>query len=99
MERLPNNVYQFLDFLVCWAPFFLFQADYVYTDRPVRGDWLRFPDGMLPSDYFKQNVFLSFQEDRVGMRVRDVVGGVGRGGRDGRKGPRAPRLREPDPPR
>ena len=41
---------------VCWAPFFLFQADYVYTDRPVRGDWLRFPDGTLPSDYFKRNV-------------------------------------------
>lgn len=59
---------------VCWAPFFLFQADYVYTDRPVRGDWLRFPDGTLPSDYFKQNVFMSFQEDRVGIRVRDVVG-------------------------
>ncbi len=59
---------------LCWAPFFLFQADYVYTDRPVRGDWLRFPDGMLPSDYFKQNVFMSFQEDRVGIRVRDVTG-------------------------
>jgi predicted TIM-barrel fold metal-dependent hydrolase len=59
---------------ICWAPFFLFQADYVYTDRPVRGDWLRFPDGTLPSDYFKQNVFLSFQEDRVGIRVRDVLG-------------------------
>jgi len=59
---------------VSWAPFFLFQADYVYTDRPVRGDWLRFPDGTLPSDYFKQNVFLSFQEDKVGIRVRDVSG-------------------------
>ena len=59
---------------VCWAPFFLFQADYLYTDRPVRGDWLRFPDATLPSDYFKRNVFMSFQEDRVGMRVRDVVG-------------------------
>jgi len=59
---------------ICWAPFFLFQADYCYTDRPVRGDWLRFPDGNLPSDYFKQNVFMSFQEDEVGIRVRDVCG-------------------------
>lgn len=59
---------------ICWAPFFLFQADYLYTDRPVRGDWLRFPDGTLPSDYFKQNVFMSFQEDKVGIRVRDVIG-------------------------
>ncbi|MCA9504161.1 MAG: amidohydrolase [Spirochaetaceae bacterium] len=59
---------------VSWVPFFLFQADYCYTDRPVRGDWLRFPDGTLPSDYFRQNCFLSFQEDRVGIRVRDVCG-------------------------
>ncbi len=59
---------------VSWVPFFLCQADYCYTDRPIRGDWLRFPDGTLPSDYFKQNVFLSFQEDRVGIRVRDVFG-------------------------
>ncbi len=59
---------------ISWAPFFLFQADYLYTDRPVRGDWLRFPDGILPSDYFKQNVFMSFQEDKVGIRVRDVTG-------------------------
>jgi predicted TIM-barrel fold metal-dependent hydrolase len=40
----------------------------------VRGDWLRFPEGTLPSDYFKQNVFMSFQEDAVGIRVRDVCG-------------------------
>ena len=59
---------------ISWAPFFLFQADYLYTDRPVRGDWLRFPDGILPSDYFRENVFMSFQEDAIGIRVRDVVG-------------------------
>ena len=29
---------------------------------------------MLPSDFFKRNCFMSFQEDAVGIRVRDVCG-------------------------
>ena len=29
---------------------------------------------MLPSDFFRRNVVLSFQEDAVGIRLRDVIG-------------------------
>ena len=29
---------------------------------------------MLPSDYFHRNLFLSFQEDALGIRLRDVLG-------------------------
>ena len=29
---------------------------------------------MLPSDCFRRNVVLSFQEDAVGIRLRDVIG-------------------------
>ena len=29
---------------------------------------------MLPSDYFRRNVFLSFQEDALGIRLRDIIG-------------------------
>jgi hypothetical protein len=31
-------------------------------------------DGMLPSDFFRSNVVLSFQEDASGIRLRDVIG-------------------------
>jgi hypothetical protein len=31
-----------------------------------------FKDGMLPSDFFRRNVVLSFQEDTIGIRLRDV---------------------------
>jgi hypothetical protein len=33
-----------------------------------------FKDSMLPSDFFRRNVVLSFQEDAVGIRLRDVIG-------------------------
>ena len=29
---------------------------------------------MLPSHFFRRNVVLSFQEDAVGIRLRDVIG-------------------------
>jgi hypothetical protein len=34
----------------------------------------RFKRGMLRSDFFRRNVVLSFQEDAVGIRLRDVIG-------------------------
>lgn len=73
-ERHPGLRVGSVEHEVCWVPFFLFQADYCYTDRPLRGDWHRFEPGVLPSDFFKRNCFLSFQEDAVGIRVRDVCG-------------------------
>jgi hypothetical protein len=29
---------------------------------------------MLPSDFFRRNVVLSFQEDAIGIRLRDLIG-------------------------
>ena len=29
---------------------------------------------MLPSDFFHSNVYLSFQEDDLGIRLRDLIG-------------------------
>jgi hypothetical protein len=29
---------------------------------------------MLPSDFFRRNVVLSFQEDAISIRLRDVIG-------------------------
>mgnify|MGYP000660426914 CR=1 FL=1 len=73
-ERHPRLRVGSIEHELSWARFFLFQADYCYTDRPLRGDWHRFAPGVLPSDFFKRNCFMSFQEDAVGIRVRDVLG-------------------------
>ena len=29
---------------------------------------------MVPSDFFHRNVVLSFQEDAIGIRLRDIIG-------------------------
>jgi predicted TIM-barrel fold metal-dependent hydrolase len=73
-ERHPNLRVGSVEHEVAWLPFFLAQMDYTYTQRPVRGDWHRFAPGTLPSQFFAQNCFVSFQEDSIGVRTRDVFG-------------------------
>ena len=57
-----------------WVPHFLDRMDYTYTQRQIEFAPYRFKEDMLPSDYFRRNVFLGFQEDAVGIRLRDIIG-------------------------
>ena len=59
---------------VSWAAHFLDRLDYTYTQRIHRTGWHDLEDGMLPSDYFHNNVFIGFQEDSLGIRLRDLIG-------------------------
>jgi hypothetical protein len=40
--------------------------DHTYRERHG-GAIYRFKDGMLPSDFFRRNVVLNFQEDAIGL--------------------------------
>jgi predicted TIM-barrel fold metal-dependent hydrolase len=75
-ERFPRLRVGSVEHELAWIPFFLDRLDYVYTDRPPRGpEWRRFDDpDVLPSDFFRRNVFASFQEDANALRLLDVLG-------------------------
>jgi len=47
--------------------------DYTYRERHEEAIY-RFKGDVRPSDFFHRNVCLSFQEDAVGIRLRDVIG-------------------------
>ena len=62
-----------VEFELAWVPHVLSTMDYTYRER--RGEAIyRFKDAMLPSDFFHRNVVLGFQEDAIGIRLRDVIG-------------------------
>jgi len=72
-ERHPGLTLAMVEFELAWAPNVLASMDYTYRER--HGEALyRFKDGMRPSDFFHRNVVLSFQEDTIGIRLRDVIG-------------------------
>jgi predicted TIM-barrel fold metal-dependent hydrolase len=73
-ERHPTLKVVSLEHEIAWVPHFLQSMDYTYTQRARRSQWYRFQDEARPSDFFHRNVMISFQEDALGLRLRDVVG-------------------------
>jgi predicted TIM-barrel fold metal-dependent hydrolase len=72
-ERHPALLLAVVEFELAWAPHLLSTMDYTYRERHEEAIH-RFKDGVLPSDFFHANVVLSFQEDAIGIRLRDVIG-------------------------
>ena len=72
-ERHPKLQIGSVEMELSWIPHFLDRVDYTYTQR-VQQDRYRFKEAMLPSDYLRRNVFYGFQEDGLGVKLRDIIG-------------------------
>ena len=72
-ERYPQLKLGIVEFELAWAPHMLSTMDYTYRERHEEASY-RFKSGLLPSDFFHRNVVLSFQEDDIGIRLRDKIG-------------------------
>jgi predicted TIM-barrel fold metal-dependent hydrolase len=72
-ERYPRLMLAIVEFELSWAPHLLSTMDYTYHERHEEALY-RFKDGMRPSDFFHRNISLSFQEDAIGIRLRDIIG-------------------------
>jgi predicted TIM-barrel fold metal-dependent hydrolase len=73
-ERYPRLRVGTVEHELSWVPHFLERMDYTYTQRAWRSGWYRFKEQALPSDFFHRQVFLSFQEDHLGIRDRALLG-------------------------
>lgn len=73
-ERFPKLQVGAVEQELSWAPHFIERMDYVYTQRMQRPHWHRFKGKEVPSYYFHRNVFLSFQEDALGIQLRKIIG-------------------------
>ena len=72
-ERHPKLRLAIVEFELAWVPYVLSSMDYTYRERNEEALY-RFRGDTLPSDFFAQNVYLSFQEDDLGIRLRDRIG-------------------------
>ena len=73
LERYPRLKVAAVEFDMSWVPYFLKMLDYVYIERQQQAAY-RFKGGMMPSDFFHSNVYISFQEDELGIQLRDIIG-------------------------
>src|SRR5262249_8954134 len=72
-ERYRNLKLVIVEFELAWVPHRLSTMDYTYRERHEEALY-RFHHDLYPSDFFHRNVLLSFQEDAIGIRLRDVIG-------------------------
>ena len=72
-ERYPRLKVMNVEHELGWIPFFIRRMDYRYRDF-VNVTPHRFKGDVLPSDFMRRNVFHSFQEDDLGIRLRDIIG-------------------------
>ena len=73
-ERFPRLKVGAVEFELCWAPYLMARMDNVYRERPLGLQGHRYKDDSLPSDFFRSNIFVSFQEDDVGVQMRRFIG-------------------------
>ena len=73
-ERYPKLQIGAVEHELSWAPHFLDRIDYNYSQRARGVSGYRFKENMLPSDFFRRNVFLGFQEDALGIQLREIIG-------------------------
>ena len=67
-ERFPGLKVAIVEHELSWAPYFLDKMDVTYKELSQTAPY-RFKDGRLPSDFFRTNIFLTFQEDKIGLDV------------------------------
>ena len=73
-ERYPKLQVGTVEHELGWIPYFMERLDYYYTQTAVGINSYRYTEDMLPSDYFRRNVFVGFQEDLSGIRDRHIIG-------------------------
>ena len=73
-ERFPRLKVGAIEFEISWAPYFINRMDDFYEARAVGVHGIRFKADMLPSDFFRRNVFIGFQEEDLGIQLRHHIG-------------------------
>ncbi len=72
-ERHPKLKVGVVEYELSWAPYFIWQMDMAYEKHRYVTE-IKFKDGKTPSDVFRRNVFVCFQEDPLGIALREVIG-------------------------
>jgi len=73
-DRYPRLKVGSVEHETMWIPHWLQQMDFTYRERPVFTKGWKSREGMLPSEYWRRNMFVEFMEDDLGVKIRDVIG-------------------------
>jgi predicted TIM-barrel fold metal-dependent hydrolase len=73
-DKFPGLRIGSVEHEAAWIPHWLKQMDFTYVERPVFTKGWKSAEGLMPSDYWKRNMFVEFMEDDLGVQLRDRIG-------------------------
>jgi predicted TIM-barrel fold metal-dependent hydrolase len=73
-DKFPRLKIGSVEHEASWIPHWLQQMDFTYLERPVFTKGWKSAEGLMPSDYWKRNMFVEFMEDGLGVQLRDRIG-------------------------
>ena len=73
-DRFPRLKVGSVEHEASWLPHWLKQMDFTYRERPVFTKGWKSSEGLLPSDYWRRNMFVEFMEDDLAIQLRDEIG-------------------------
>ncbi|HJU16044.1 MAG TPA: amidohydrolase family protein [Stellaceae bacterium] len=73
-DRYPRLKVGSVEHETAWIPHWLKQMDFTYRERPVFTKGWKSSEGMLPSEYWRRNMFVEFMEDDLGVQLREHIG-------------------------
>jgi predicted TIM-barrel fold metal-dependent hydrolase len=73
-DRFPRLKVGSVEHETAWIPHWLKQMDFTYRERPVFTKGWKSASGMLPSEYWRRNMFVEFMEDDLGIELRQHIG-------------------------
>ena len=73
-DQYPKLQVATVEHEMAWIPHWLKQMDFTYEERPVFTQGWKSKEGMLPSDYWRRNMFVEFMEDDIGLQLRHIIG-------------------------
>jgi predicted TIM-barrel fold metal-dependent hydrolase len=76
-ERHPHLHVVAAEYEAGWSAFFAYNLDLKYKFHVFgakTGRWREFKDGALPSDFCKRNIWITWQEDGLAVRIRNEIG-------------------------
>ena len=73
-DRFPKLKVGSVEHEMGWIPHWLNNMDFTYRERPVFTDWWKSKSGLTPSEFWHQNMFVTFTEDDLGVELRDKIG-------------------------
>jgi predicted TIM-barrel fold metal-dependent hydrolase len=73
-ERFPGLKVIAAEFEISWALYLMNRMDDTYKNRVAGLKGRRFEGSVIPSDFFRRNMYISFQEDAMGIEARYHIG-------------------------